>query len=338
MMRILDSLWNSFTDTIFLKEDSNLEKQVEELKNIRDSLEDKATIDKDIRLLEFGIKGENEIAYELKNANLGLYVLRDITIEYEEAKAQIDFVVISKGFIYLIECKNLFGNIWIDNQGQFHREYELNNRKIKEAIYSPYTQAVRHKEILKKRWTSKHNKLEQLLYGKQFDNSWYKPLVVMANSKGILNMKYAPKEVKNHTIRVDKLISYMKKDLEQYDKDLRMAKKRMLDAANSFLEANIDEYHSIANKYKDKIEEPSPIIQEKIENKQNIDLENKLKEFRKQKSQSMNIPAYYVFTDKELENMIERKPRDMETLKDILPPIKMEVHGEEIIKIINDYS
>ena len=158
-MGLLDNIFNSFKDTIFLKEDSDLEKQVEELKRIKESGNNSYSIDKDIKLLELGIKGENEIAYELKNANLGLYVLRDVTIEHEGNKAQIDYVVISKGFTYLIECKNLNGNIYVDNKGQFQREYELGDKKVKEAIYSPYTQAIRHKEILKKRWISRNNKI-----------------------------------------------------------------------------------------------------------------------------------------------------------------------------------
>lgn len=36
-MGLLDNIFNSFKDTIFLKEDSGLEKQVEELKRIKES-------------------------------------------------------------------------------------------------------------------------------------------------------------------------------------------------------------------------------------------------------------------------------------------------------------
>ena len=210
-MELLDKLLNTFKDTIFLKDDSNLEKQVEELKKIKGENIDSTSIDKDIKFLEYGIKGENEIAYELKHANLGLYVLRDVTINYEDTKAQIDYIVISKGFTYLIECKNLIGNIYVDDKGQFQREYEFGNKKIKEAIYSPYTQAVRHKEILKKRWISRNSKLVVAMKEKLFDKLWYKPLVVLANSKSILNVKYAPREIKNNIVRVDQLVEYIKR-------------------------------------------------------------------------------------------------------------------------------
>ena len=323
-MGLLDNIFNSFKDTVFLKEDSDLEKQVEELKQIKDSGNNSYSIDRDIKLLELGIKGENEIAYELKNANYGLYVLRDVTIEFDGNKAQIDYVVVSKGFTYLIECKNLIGNIYVDNKGQFQREYEIGGKKIKEAIYSPYTQAIRHKEILKKIWISKNNKLTIAMKEKYFDSLWYKPLVVLANSKSILNTKYAPKEIKNNIIRLDQLVEYIKKDLMSYDKDLMSSQKSMLEMGNSFLEANVTEYKSIANKYN------------KDEQKINKDeLIEELKSFRKEKSKEMGVPAYYVFNDDELNKIVEIIPKSIEELKTILSPIKIKVHGENIIKIIN---
>lgn len=246
-------LFDIFRDTIFLKEDSDLEKQINELKEIRDKVKDKDKIDKDIRLLELGLQGEKEIAFELKNANIGMYVLHDITLTFEDLKAQIDYVIVTKGSVYLIECKNLIGNITVDNKGQFSREFVVNGRKIKEGIYSPYTQAQRHKEIIKKRWLSKTNKLLATMREKYFDNYWYKPLVVLSNSKSILNTKYAPREIKNNTIRVDQLIDYIKNDIANYDKDLYSSKKTMEEIAQSFLESNVSEYVSIADRYKDEV-------------------------------------------------------------------------------------
>ena len=143
-------LFSRFRDTVFLKEDSDLEKQLNELKKIRDKLQNTDEIDKDIKLLEYGIAGEKEIAFELKNANIGMYVLHDVTFEYDGNKAQIDYLLFTRGYFYLIECKNLVGNITVDSNGQFYREYEYKGKKIKESIYSPYTQAERHKDMMKK--------------------------------------------------------------------------------------------------------------------------------------------------------------------------------------------
>lgn len=318
-MSIIDNLFDSFKETIFVKIDSNLEQQVKELKKLQIN-NNSIDINKDIKLLELGIEGENEILFELKNANLGLYVLRDVTIEADGNKAQIDYVIISKGYTYLVECKNLIGNIYVDNRGQFQREYELNNKKIKESIYSPYTQSVRHKEILKKKWMLKNNKFILAIQEKNFDNLWFKPLVVLSNSKSLLNVRYAPSEIKNSIVRVDQLIQYIENDIKNYDKKLLSNKKRMKIEAQQWLNINENEYNSIANKYK---------------TLNNNKLLEELKIFRLNKSNIMNVPAYYVFTDEELSLLVEKLPKDIEELKKILSPIKIKCHGTEILKIIN---
>lgn len=330
-MGIIDSLFNSFKETVFVKEDSDLIRQIEELKQVKGAVGSSKEIDKDIKLLEIGVKGENEISYELKNANLGLYVLRDITIASDDgAKAQIDYVIISKGFTYLVECKNLIGNIFVDSQGQFRREYELNGKIIKEAIYSPYSQAVRHKEILKKRWLARNSKLSVLAKEKYFDTLWYKPLVVLTNSKSLLNTKYAPKEIRNNTIRVDQLTSYIRKDLDNYDNNMLSTQKQMEADAQKWLEINVPEYNSIAAKY--------TRMSNGTSSTSGTDLLDRLKEFRTTKSRKMGVPAYYIFTDKELDAIVNTLPDSIEKLSGILPPPKVKYHGEDIIHIINQQN
>lgn len=257
---------NGFRDTIFLKDDSSLEKQINELKELRDKIKDNREIDKDIKLLELGLQGEKEIDYELKNANLGMYVLHDVNIVYEDYKAQIDFVIVTKAHTYLVECKNLIGDITIDSNGNFKREYVLDGRKIKEGIYSPYTQALRHRDIIKKRWVAKNSKLTVAFHGKHFDDL-YKPIVVLANSKGILNNRYAPKEIRQNTIRVDQLVSFLKKDIENYDKDLYSSKKQMESIAESFLNIHVEIGSSLVYKYKKMIENNNELVCPKCKGK-----------------------------------------------------------------------
>ena len=50
----------------------------------------------------------------------------------------------------------------------------------------------------------------------------------------------------------------------------------------------------------------------------------------------MNIPAYYVFTNDELDKLVELKPKTIDELKNlnILTPVKIKTHGEAIIKVI----
>ena len=143
-------LFKKFNETIFYKQDSELEQQLEVLKKLNSEFPNNDDINRKIRLCELGIKGENEIEFELKNSNIGMFVLHDVNMKYEDLTAQIDYIVITSAYIYFIECKNLIGNITINDRGEFIREYTLNGKKIKEGFYSPIRQSERHIEIFKK--------------------------------------------------------------------------------------------------------------------------------------------------------------------------------------------
>lgn len=335
---MFENVFNPFRETAFLKEDSTIDTDLVKLKEIRDKVKNKSEIDKDIKLIELGVKGEAEIAFELKNANLGLVVLRDITLEFQGNKAQIDYVIVSKGFTYFVECKNLIGNIYIDNNGQFTREYNYNGKKIKEGIYSPYTQAVRHKEIFRNIWLNSHNSFVKLLVGSSFDNNWYKPLVVLSNSKALLYDKYAPKNIRDCTIRVDQLVSYIEKDLSNYDKDLLANKKRMYSLAQSFLDLNVTNNTSFASKYINELESSDNAtleVKAVVNDPYKDELKSKLTNYRKNKSLKMNVPAYYIFTNDEYDKIIELRPKTIEELGKIISPIKVKCHGKEIIDLIS---
>lgn len=321
-------IFNRFRNTVFLKEDSDLKKQLNELKKIRGKLGNTDEIDKEIKLLEYGIAGEKEIAFELKNANVGMYVLHDVTFECDGNKAQIDYLLFTRGYFYLIECKNLIGNITIDNNGQFYREYEYNGKKIKESIYSPYTQAVRHQDMMKKVWSANHSKLDNFIFGRFQGKDFFRPIVVLSNPKCFLNTTYAPKEIKNDIIRADQLINYIQKDINKMDSTELCGEKKLKQSAEVWLSRSIPNNTNIADKYLSKIKNTV--------NKTN--LESKLRTFRKEKSKSMNVPAYYVFTDEELNNILNIMPKTIEELKirKILTDIKIKYHGDEIINILNE--
>ena len=66
-------------------------------------------------------------------------------------------------------------------------------------------------------------------------------------------------------------------------------------------------------------------------------LKERLVELRKTRASQMKIPAYYVFTNVELEKLLELKPSSIDELKklNILSPVKIKTHGEYIINEIN---
>lgn len=59
------SVFNKFRETIFLKEDSDLESRIEALNSIKDKMKNQnEEIDKDIKLLEYGLNGKKSIMLE----------------------------------------------------------------------------------------------------------------------------------------------------------------------------------------------------------------------------------------------------------------------------------
>ena len=339
------SLFDQFNETILYKKDSELELQIDALRKINNEYPNNEKISQKLRICELGLKGEKEIEFELKNANIGMYVLHDVNLEYDDLKAQIDYLVITPAYIYFIESKNLIGNIAINNRGEFIREYQYGNKKIKEGIYSPLRQAERHIDVFKKIWKSQNNSIIDKTLRKNMIDNWYKPLVVMANSKNILNIRYAPKEIKEKVIRSDSLINYIKNDIENTEKQCLSNKKQLSYVAYSIMqnynkEINRDYEQEFRDWIKDKSEswfKKNIIDVNQIQINNVLEIRKKLVEYRKIKSKDKNIPAYYVFNNDELDKMLLLLPNNINELKSskVLSDIKLKLYGKDIIQILN---
>lgn len=243
---------------VFLKETSDAETFIAKMEELQKKA-DKQTakkIEKQINLAKYGKIGEDNIAFELKNSGMDMYILHDIYLEAGELSAQIDYMIITRKRIYIVECKNLIGNIEIDNTGAFIRTYELFGKRVKEGIYSPITQNQRHLQIIKEvRGKSKRNIIEKSTFEKYFDEN-YRGIVVLANPKTCLNAKYARKEIKNQVIRADQLIDYIKKSNAALDIE-SMFEKQMFNLAQFFLEQNKSERSDYTKKYEELLKEVS---------------------------------------------------------------------------------
>lgn len=241
-------LFAATKEPIFLKEDSSALKQIEDLKKLYNRVNDegKVEIESEIKLLEAGVYGENQIIFELKNSHIPMVVLHDIYLEYEGLSAQIDFLIVTKGYVFVIECKNLVGNITVDNTGSFTRIFDYGRFKKKEGIYSPITQNQRHMELIKQKVIAKQtNVLSKKLAEKAFEDN-FKSVVVLANPKTVLNAKFAPKEIKNSVIRADQLIEFIKR--ANVGSEMR-SEKAMLELAESYLQAHIENKKDYTEKY-----------------------------------------------------------------------------------------
>ena len=83
-------LFDFFKDTIFLKENSDLQDRYDALTKLKIEFPNNEEIQEELYIIKKGLEGENEIKYQLSKSNLGLYVLRDINFELFE---QIDSIL-----------------------------------------------------------------------------------------------------------------------------------------------------------------------------------------------------------------------------------------------------
>jgi hypothetical protein len=208
------AFFDKMTQPVILKEDSSLDEQLRQLTELsKKSLpaDIRKQIEEDIRCIKAGKNGEEKLLYELKNSHIPMFVLRDICIEADDMSAQIDFVIIARNLSFVIECKNLYGNIEIDSNGNFIRTMQYGKRFQKEGIYSPITQNQRHVDLIQHIRQKDKNFLVKKIVKVAFDY-FYRSVVVLTNPQTVLNTEKAPKEIIDKVIRADRLIEYIKKE------------------------------------------------------------------------------------------------------------------------------
>lgn len=252
------------SEVTILKESSDAKEYLSKLEEFQATIKKGSPlhkkIDKEISIVKAGIIGEENILFELKNSGMDLVVLHDIClVDQDGNSAQIDFLVITPYVRVFIECKNLFGDIEINNKGEFIRTIEYGSKKYKEGLYSPITQNERHLLVFKNCITENKNIVLRVGIEKMFDH-WNRSLVVLANPKTLLNDKYAPKDINSKVIRADQLIKTLK-TLTSSDKS---SKKEMLDDGNNILSMNHEDRKDYLEKFlklKEEIEaeaQPTP--------------------------------------------------------------------------------
>lgn len=331
-MGLIDSAIDAFRfkDTVFYKENSDLQSKYDALKKLNEEYPNNEELLSELFIVKKGLDGENEIAYQLKKAHIGMYVLRDIKVKHEDLTAQIDYVIITPVYTYYVECKNLVGNITVTDKGDFIREFTINGKKIKKGMYSPLRQVEAQREVIRKIWESNSSAIKKFFASKNFEY-YRRVLVVAANQDTILNTNKAPKEMKYKILRADALVRQIEYDLSHRGNDEYLeSKKGMEEMAQSYINLSSKEEINYYDYYKEK-------YCNNISAKTNDDLKERLIELRKNRSNEMNIPAYYVFTNDELDKLVELRPKTIDELKNanILTPIKIKTHGEKIIEEIN---
>jgi hypothetical protein len=332
------SIGKSIDKPIFHKEFKEESQLLIQLENLREEINDKeilSQLNRDINMVKSGIVGEKNVCYELENSFLPIICLHDLYIEHEDYKAQIDFLIITSRFICILETKKLNGDIFVNENGDFIRSFKnIKGKVIKtEGIYSPITQNERHKKILK----------DMLVKNKIIVNCPVYSMVVMANPKSIVNSRYAPKHVKNQLVKYDQLSRKLKSILDK-ESAVEMSYMTIMDIAEYLNNVSKEKTgHYILDKYKNMktntIEKPMVrkeefVVEEKSINKEK--LIGRLKKFRWERSQADNVKPYFIFSNKQMEELIEKRPKCKEELLKVsgFGKVKSDKYGEEIIKIL----
>lgn len=308
---------------------------INELLSLKNKTQDKSIqdeIDFDIQMIKIGDSGEKNVYYELQNSFINMYVLHNVVFKHGDMKAQLDFILITEKFICILETKKLNGNIEITNSGDFIRHFTNSNGKVykKEGMYSPITQNQRHVRLL-----------DNLLKSNGIiKNIPIFSLVVIANPKSIIEHKYAKKEIKAQIVKHDQLVEKLKSMIVNTPSG-NIAQTHMFDISAFIVHKIINEENAFVTKYKQKINMNTNVNQKfetPIVNNKSDYIRTKLVEYRLIKSREENIKAYIIFSNNEMEELINHMPKNKnEFLKcKGFGEAKYNKYGTDILKIINN--
>ncbi|MGB7605932.1 MAG: NERD domain-containing protein [Lutisporaceae bacterium] len=360
----------TINEPIFMKEFKKENQQLIDLIELSKKVvsDKKENIDRDIAFLKQGLDGEQNVAYELKNSFVPMLILHDIRLEFNDYVAQMDFVLITHKFIYVLETKKLNGDIEITRDGDFIRSFKTNAGKVfkKEGIYSPISQNTRHVTILK----------EMLTKTGLIKSYPIKSAVIIANPKTILNKAKCPKTIQNQLYKYDQLTVLVKKELDKFKEEMAYREKQMYKIAEFLLMNNkpisfdniakysLTEEDFVNNKQavtpQPKTFQEVPVVAEQplketpaVEPVKLIALQPKvvtktkleetavykaLKEYRLNTSRKENIKPYLVYNNDEMESIICVNPKtkaDLLTCKGFGEK-KFEKYGNSILEILKN--
>ena len=357
--------FNTIKVPTFIKEFSRESENIKELEQILAQLNNTAqkdTISKEISLMRMGLAGESTVNFELRNCTFPFLCLHDIRLEYEGLVAQIDYLIISKKFICVLETKQLQGNVNINSEGEFIRVYkEKNGHESKTGMYSPVEQNKKHVNLIKR------------ILKEQFDFTHIpiKSVIVMSNPKAIINKKYAPKEIQDQIIRAEKLDDYLL-NLMKITEDVVLKEETAFKLANYFNDAHkptvfdfrakfglIDadlvtkseetNITSAPDKNADTLSTSGDNTDEEVsENKLELsendkELLEQLKNYRNKiaKEEGLNFKRYhFIFSNATALHLVEMKPKSTGELLKIkgLGEVKVSKYGQGIIRIIQEHE
>lgn len=335
----------TITSPIFVKDFERNNQQLLDLIELSKKVTSskKEFIDRDIAFLKRGIEGEQNVYFELKNSFIPMLCLHDIRLEYQDYVAQLDFIIITNKFIYVLETKKLNGDIEITPDGDFIRTIKNNEGKFikKEGMYSPISQNQRHVNILK----------EMLTNNGLIKTMPVKSAVVIANPKTIINKYKAPKSVQYNLYKYDQIANLLKREINNPKNEKNLLEKHLYAIADFLVENNrpitfdyVSKYGLTEEDYRvsvQKSEEKDFVKATKQENSikhvEVSDICELLKKFRLETSKQEGIKPYFIFNNAEMEEIMKINPRTKTELLQVkgFGQKKVEKYGEAILEILN---
>lgn len=272
-----------------------------------------------------GAEGEANVLFQLEHSGIGMYILHGIHVE----DAQIDFVVVTRGWVYFIECKNWTGTWKVQKDGTII----IQNGKFKRSHESPFAQNQRHMEAVKQRWRKKNNKVTTMLFSSLFEKNWYKPLVVVSNYESIIDLKYASKYDKEHIVRADQLAAFIKNDLKTYGgREPFSTKKEMRAIAEGFLRAEKEYQESKAQEKEQKREAKESLTNSYDFQRSQQKFKRNLQSFRKYQGDKEGRSQYDILTDREIQIILNHNYSDPNELNKVtISQAKKDRYGKVII-------
>lgn len=205
------------------KEDNGQLQKLENMLNQKKYSQHKTQIENDILRIKSGDYGENQVRYYLTHSYMPMYILHDVYLEYDSNnKSQIDFLVITRKMIFVIECKNFSfsSSVRVGKDRQFIVKMKDNTMQ---SIKNPLEQNRIHIEVINKFFPE----IRKICF----------PLVVFTNENSILDYSQAPDDIKNHIVRADNLVEYIKSVNNSFCSK-EMTDFKMRETADCFLKKN----------------------------------------------------------------------------------------------------
>ena len=257
-----------------------------------------------------GAEGEENVLFQLEHSGVGMYILHGIHVE----DAQIDFVVVTRGWVYFIECENWSGDWKVLKDGTVL----IKNGKNNSSFESPFTQNQRHMDTAKQRWRKKNNKITNILFSSLFEKNWYKPLVVVSNYESVIDLKDASEYDKTHIIRADQLPTFIKNDLKNYaGREPFSSKKEMKGIAESFLKAHKEYLERKAKENALKSKGETLTINSFNFRQSQQKFKDNLQVFRKLQSNKERKSQYDILTDREISIILNHDYSDPDELNKV---------------------